>query len=85
MALKLYGFPLSTCTRRVALIAKERNLPYELHVVDLLKGEQKQPGHLAHQPFGVVPYIDVRRFSSSSPSLSLRCLMRCHLLPTVDE
>jgi glutathione S-transferase len=84
MAFKLYGFSMSTCTRRVALIAKERNLPYELHVVDLLKGEQKQPGHLAHQPFGVVPYIDVRRFSSP-PFLSLQCLMQCHLLSTVDE
>lgn len=57
MVLKLYGFPFSTCTRRVALVLKEKNVPYELVVVDLSKGEQKAPAFLERQPFGVVPYI----------------------------
>jgi len=48
---------MSTCTRRVAVIAKERNIPYELIQVNLQGGEHKQPAHLAHQPFGQVPYI----------------------------
>ena len=50
---------MSTCTRRVALIAKERNIPYEVVVVDFSKGEHKQPGYLQRQPFGQVPYIRV--------------------------
>jgi len=58
MVLKLYGHPLSTCTRRVALVCKEKGIPYELHVVDLAKGEQKNPTYTKIQPFGQVPYID---------------------------
>ncbi|KAJ7156505.1 glutathione S-transferase-like protein [Mycena crocata] len=58
MPLKIYGFPFSTCTRRVALVCKELQVPYELIQVDLTKGEQRSPAHLARQPFGVVPTID---------------------------
>ena len=73
MAFKLHGWSISTCTRRVALIAKERNVPYELIQVNLQGGEHKQPAYLAHQPFGQIPYISVRRSASplilSFPSL----------------
>ncbi|KAG2753961.1 glutathione S-transferase [Suillus brevipes Sb2] len=55
---KLYGYPNSTCTRLVALICKEKNIPYELIHIDLTKGEQKNPAFTANQPFGQVPYID---------------------------
>ena len=61
MAFKLHGYNISTCTRRVAQIARERNIPYELVSVDLPTGEHKQQAHVAHQPFGQVPYITVRR------------------------
>jgi len=57
MAFKLHGNPRSICTRRVALIAKERNIPYEFVPVDFTTREHKQPAHLEHQPFGQVPYI----------------------------
>jgi glutathione S-transferase len=60
MAFKLHGASLSTCTRRVALIAKERNIEYQLIPVDFKVAEHKQPPHLQHQPFGQVPYITVR-------------------------
>ncbi|KAH9977470.1 glutathione S-transferase [Russula compacta] len=56
-AFRLHGAAKSTCTRRVALIAKERNIPYELVPVNFAVAEHKQPAHLAHQPFGQVPYI----------------------------
>jgi len=55
---KLYGFSTSTCTRLVALVCKEKEIPYELISVDLAKGEQKLPGFVEKQPFGQVPYID---------------------------
>lgn len=61
MVLKLYGFSVSTCTRRVAAILHEKNVPFEFVSVDLRKGEQKTPEFIKFQPFGVVPYI-VRRF-----------------------
>ncbi|TCD61529.1 hypothetical protein EIP91_008290 [Steccherinum ochraceum] len=57
MVLKIYGFPASTCTRRVALVCEEVGVPYELVVVNISKGEQKTSTFLEHQPFGVVPYI----------------------------
>ncbi|KAG2366647.1 glutathione S-transferase [Suillus spraguei] len=59
---KLYGSPTSTCTRLVALICKEKNIPYELIKVDLAKGEQKHAAFTANQPFGQVPYIDDEGF-----------------------
>ncbi|KAJ7111837.1 glutathione S-transferase [Mycena epipterygia] len=58
MVLKLYGFPLSTCTRRVATVLVEKKVPFEFVAVDITKGEQKAPSYVAHQPFGQVPYID---------------------------
>jgi hypothetical protein len=57
---ELHGFHLSTCTTRVALIAKERNIPYTYLPVDLAKGEQKQASYLEHHPFGQVPRVVVR-------------------------
>ena len=58
MVLKLVGSPVSTCTRRVATVLKEKNVPYELIAVDFAKGEHKAPEFLEKQPFGQVPYID---------------------------
>lgn len=58
MVLKLVGNPLSTCTRRVAVVLKEKNVPYEFVVIDFAKGEHKVPSYLEKQPFGQVPYLD---------------------------
>jgi len=51
----IYGMNFSTCTRRVITTLEEKNVPYELVVVDLSKGAHKQPEHLARQPFGQFP------------------------------
>ena len=56
--LKVYGFPGSTCTRKVLCTIHEKGAAYEWVNVDITKGEQKTPEHLARQPFGVVPAID---------------------------
>ncbi|KAF8175846.1 glutathione S-transferase [Pholiota molesta] len=58
MVLKLYGYPMSTCTRRVGIILYEKKVPFEIVPVDISKGEQKKPEYLEKHPFGVVPYID---------------------------
>lgn len=73
MVLTIYGFRGSTCTRRVALICKELNLPYEVVDVNLIKGEQRSPEHLARQPFGLVPTISVR-------TLDIHCFSALTLL-----
>lgn len=56
--IKLFGNPLSTCTRKVLCTLHETNTPFEFTVIDFTKGEHKQPAHLARQPFGQVPAID---------------------------
>jgi len=56
--MKIYGFPASTCTRKVLMTLNEKDYPYEFISVDIRSGEQKQPEHLARHPFGVVPVMD---------------------------
>ncbi|EMD32727.1 hypothetical protein CERSUDRAFT_161212 [Gelatoporia subvermispora B] len=58
MVLKLHGSPMSTCTRRVATVLKEKNVPYELVTVDMASREHKSAAYLETNPFGQVPYID---------------------------
>ncbi|KAK7006276.1 glutathione S-transferase [Favolaschia claudopus] len=58
MVLKLYGMPVSTCTRRVATVLVEYKVPFEFVSIDVAKGEHKSAAYLQNQPFGQVPYID---------------------------
>ncbi|KAE8168036.1 glutathione S-transferase [Aspergillus tamarii] len=58
MVLKLHGFPLSTCTRRVRTVLAEKGLEAEFHSVDLAKGEQRAESYLNDlHPFGKVPVL----------------------------
>lgn len=56
--MKLYGSPFSTCTRKVLVALGEKGHEVEFIHIDLMKGEQKTPAHLARQPFGVVPALE---------------------------
>lgn len=56
--MKIYGHPMSTCTRKVLATLAEKGHEAEFVLVDLMKGEQKQPAHLARHPFGVIPMLD---------------------------
>ena len=58
----LYGHPGSTCTRKVLATLAEKNAAFDFVMVDLFKGENKQPAHLARQPFGQVPVLDHNGF-----------------------
>ncbi|KAF9499089.1 glutathione S-transferase-like protein [Pleurotus eryngii] len=58
MVLKLYGSPGSTCTKKVATVLIELNVPFELVPIDMMKREHKAPQYLEKHPFGKVPYID---------------------------
>jgi glutathione S-transferase len=57
-AMKLFGHPLSTCTRKSLFTLRETATPFELVLVDFAKGEHKQEPHLSRQPFGQVPALD---------------------------
>nr|AHA46522.1 phi class glutathione S-transferase [Larix kaempferi] len=55
--IKLHGHYFSTATTVVLCCLNEKQVDYELVVIDLLTGAQKQPQYLALNPFGVVPTI----------------------------
>ena len=74
--IRIYGHPLSTCTRKVLMTLAETNTPYELSVVDFAKGEHKQPAHLARQPFGQVPAMDDDGFTMFESRAICRYLNR---------
>ena len=42
---------------KVSIALEEMQLPYELHVLDFSKGEQKQPNYLTINPNGKIPAI----------------------------
>jgi glutathione S-transferase len=56
MVLKLYGSAMSTS--RVLVTILEKELPYELILVDISKGEHKSEEYKKLQPFGKVPVLD---------------------------
>lgn len=56
--MKVFGHPLSTCTRKVLTTLAELGTPFEFTLVDFANGEHKQHPHLDRQPFGQVPAID---------------------------
>jgi glutathione S-transferase len=57
MVLKLYGNPLSTCTKRVATVLKETSTPFEFFEIDLASGQHKLAQFVSKQPFGQIPYL----------------------------
>jgi glutathione S-transferase len=54
----VYGMPTATCTRKVLLALAEKGQEATFVLVDLAKGEHKQPAHLARQPFGRIPVLE---------------------------
>lgn len=55
--MKLYYFQQSRATR-VRWMLEELGVPYELALVDMMKGEHKQPGYLEVHPLGSLPAIE---------------------------
>ncbi len=58
MAFMLYNAPQSTCSQRVRFVLNAKQLPFTEVKLDLLAGDQLQPGYLALNPNGVVPTLD---------------------------
>jgi glutathione S-transferase len=55
----LWGFDGSTYVRTVRMVLADKRIGYDLKPVNVLKGEPRQPEHLARHPFGKVPVMDV--------------------------
>jgi glutathione S-transferase len=58
MVLKIHGVEWSLCTQRVLTTLKEKQVPYEIVVVDFIAGEHKGEKYLQKQPFGVLPVLE---------------------------
>jgi glutathione S-transferase len=56
--MKVFGHPLSSCTRKVLMTLAEKGESAEFQTVDLFVAEHKASAHLARHPFGVVPVLD---------------------------
>jgi glutathione S-transferase len=57
--MKIYGHPISTCTRKVLTTLAEKQAKHEFVLVDLMTGAHKKPDYMAqHQPFGQVPALE---------------------------
>lgn len=62
--MKLYVFPVAPNPTRVRLYLAEKQaggaaIPIEEVMVSLIEGEQKQPEHLARNPFGTLPVLEL--------------------------
>ena len=56
--MKLYQHPISPNTRRVRLVLCALGISHEEILVDLFKGENRQPEYLAKNPMGKVPMLE---------------------------
>jgi glutathione S-transferase len=83
--IKLFGNPMSTCTRKVLMTLAETNTPFELAAIDLMKGEHKGDEHVRRQPFGRIPAIedgDFKMFESRAICRYIARKVGSDILPT---
>jgi glutathione S-transferase len=85
--MKLYYFYVAPNPTRVLLYLAEKELggceiPLDLHRVDVRKGEQNSPEHLARNPFGRLPVLELDDGTHLTESLAIiRYLEEIHPEP----
>ncbi|THU81853.1 glutathione S-transferase-like protein [Dendrothele bispora CBS 962.96] len=84
MTLTIHGYRKSACTRRVAVVCKELNIPYEVATVNLIAGEHRSEAHLVRQPFGLVPTISDNGFELFESRAICRYLVQKYGKPGPD-
>jgi glutathione S-transferase len=72
--MKLYCDPISTASRPVMLFAAENGVALERMHVDLMSNQNREPGYLAVNPSGVVPFLVDGDFTLGESSAILRYL-----------
>ncbi|EEB17125.1 GSTD1-5 protein, putative [Pediculus humanus corporis] len=77
MVLKLYVDLLSQPARALALFVKKANIPHELKIVSIMKGEHKTQEYIDNvHPFGKIPAIDDNGFKMIESIAIIRYLAR---------
>ncbi|KAJ5773156.1 hypothetical protein N7457_008052 [Penicillium paradoxum] len=64
-AVTLYTYFRSSCSARLRIALHLKEIPFKSVHVNLLKGEQSTPAHLAINPSGTVPALVIQRESKS--------------------
>jgi glutathione S-transferase len=72
--MKVYGHPMSTCTRKVLTTLAEKGHEAQFVLVDLAKGEQKSPAYMEKHPFGVIPFFEDDGFTMYESRAIIRYL-----------
>jgi glutathione S-transferase len=72
--MKLYYHPASTASRPVLLFAAESGIELELKLVDIFKGEHRQPAYVAVNPNALVPMLEDGDFRLTESSAILKYL-----------
>jgi glutathione S-transferase len=72
--MKLYFHPISTACRPVMLFAADENIALDTQVIDLFKGEHKQPAYLAVNPSSQIPTLEDGDFRLTESSAILKYL-----------
>lgn len=74
--LALHYHPFSNCSQRVLLLLEELGIPYQKHVINLIKSQQLAPEYLEINPKGRVPALTYqgRHYSES-----------CDILRFIDQ
>lgn len=72
--MKLYYHPASTASRPVLLFAAESGIDLDLALVDIFKGEHRQPAYGAINPNALVPMLEDGDFRLTESSAILKYL-----------
>ena len=77
--MKLYCDPISTTSRPVLMFIAEQGLDVEIVKIDLMAGGHQDPGYLALNPNGIVPFLVDGDFSLGESATILKYLaIRSH-------
>jgi glutathione S-transferase len=81
--MKLFGHPLSPCTRKVLITLVEKGQKARFENVDLIAGAHKHPAHVERHPFGVIPVLDDEGFLLYESRAIMRHLDRRGAAPSL--
>src|SRR5260221_7603117 len=72
--MKLYTHPVSTACRPVMQFIADNNIPCEMEVVDILKGQHHEPAYSQKNPNRLVPMLEDGDFRLTESAAILRYL-----------
>jgi len=72
--MKLYTHPVSTTSRPVMQFIADNNIPVDMQIVDILKGEHHQPAYSDINPSRLIPMLEDGDFRLTESAAILRYL-----------